>query len=851
VPVLDFVPWVGDRLSLSCQECRTTFNLVVRRHHCRVCGRLLCDTCSSLRAHVPAPTARTDALGPLRSCQACIESVNTFGRSLSLRKRANRRKRSIQAATAPPKSQREPVVSIFPSLSVLRNVLFRLPSKADTTNEKSASRSNTISPTLVLSRGVREIEDNTRTSHLRTPTSTNSYSAEVKQSNSPDLSREGSLDSYTSSMHTPELGSHGRKRRSKPSHCSVNPTSAGFRAVLGTPPRPPKSKTNISSSGVQEVADGTKDSSQPRTPELSLDLKRGRIKKSLIENGKTQTTQAKTLLGGAAKTPHPSTVSGKTKYRRNRVRSHSLPPCFITSPVRSVGTHNSSTVIKTDKEAALQRRRVRSKRAKRRGVGWDLLSEEWRSKHHHMVVIAGFWLWRGFHPHGRQRTRFWEIASGSRELLQKNPGVYRLLKAKSLEAMASCASGLAPKELKQAIYKIQRDVPRSMPNSDYRNFFITSERVEPLLRRLSSCTRDFAETLKLVSKDLESLSNILLAYCIYEKRMQRYCQGMNYIVASMLMAYSTSLPRLQDDAVDITPKDQEPYHSRLRYPKKLQGNHKQDGDKLEQKEAKPLSEANSDPHTPQGETRRLKLRESKNQGAESHSRTPPITREARRKATDRERRRAQRREEVEERCFWLLVSLLESYGVGTLYCSKSTTLVDCIQRFQNTANMVVPVIMRHLEKHHVSPLMYAMEWFTTLFAYSLPCKTVWEVWDLLVLKGFSILHLVGVAVLVHLQEPILLSHPERLLETIRKGSWKIAGNQIRETCMRLARDPCSPNLYSHTQKKVSDRRPLRTASIDPTSDYKKPQSKTVSPTQRQNEIMYHTSSGAAVQKLGW
>ena len=41
--------WVPDTASDTCQECGVKFTFVIRKHHCRACGRLLCNTCSSFK----------------------------------------------------------------------------------------------------------------------------------------------------------------------------------------------------------------------------------------------------------------------------------------------------------------------------------------------------------------------------------------------------------------------------------------------------------------------------------------------------------------------------------------------------------------------------------------------------------------------------------------------------------------------------------------------------------------------------------------------------------------------------------------------------------------------------------
>ena len=39
--------WVSDTKCLNCYECRRPFSLLVRRHHCRMCGQVFCHRCSN------------------------------------------------------------------------------------------------------------------------------------------------------------------------------------------------------------------------------------------------------------------------------------------------------------------------------------------------------------------------------------------------------------------------------------------------------------------------------------------------------------------------------------------------------------------------------------------------------------------------------------------------------------------------------------------------------------------------------------------------------------------------------------------------------------------------------------
>ncbi len=67
-----------DKLCHHCSECDAKFSVFVRRHHCRICGRIYCSSCSSFS--VPGNLLRPPLQGKVRVCSACLElfyEVNT------------------------------------------------------------------------------------------------------------------------------------------------------------------------------------------------------------------------------------------------------------------------------------------------------------------------------------------------------------------------------------------------------------------------------------------------------------------------------------------------------------------------------------------------------------------------------------------------------------------------------------------------------------------------------------------------------------------------------------------------------------------------------------------------------
>ena len=84
LPQIDFnVVKVPDRLRSSCPSCPTIFSLSKRRHHCRLCGDVFCDACSSHRVLLPLGGAEFDK--PVRVCNDCHVDVDK-GNYFSMRR---------------------------------------------------------------------------------------------------------------------------------------------------------------------------------------------------------------------------------------------------------------------------------------------------------------------------------------------------------------------------------------------------------------------------------------------------------------------------------------------------------------------------------------------------------------------------------------------------------------------------------------------------------------------------------------------------------------------------------------------------------------------------------------------
>ncbi|XP_038074756.1 rabankyrin-5-like isoform X2 [Patiria miniata] len=60
-----------------CQECQVKFTIKTRKHHCRHCGRILCNKCSSKMV----PIIKYDQTKPVRTCDVCFDVLSLGGQS--------------------------------------------------------------------------------------------------------------------------------------------------------------------------------------------------------------------------------------------------------------------------------------------------------------------------------------------------------------------------------------------------------------------------------------------------------------------------------------------------------------------------------------------------------------------------------------------------------------------------------------------------------------------------------------------------------------------------------------------------------------------------------------------------
>jgi len=95
----DFVPprWTPDEEVEACASCASTFDWFNRKHHCRHCGRIFCEPCSTHRVLLPESFGLRD---PQRVCGNCRDEMLPLQGSLTNSIANHMRVNSIDVASS-------------------------------------------------------------------------------------------------------------------------------------------------------------------------------------------------------------------------------------------------------------------------------------------------------------------------------------------------------------------------------------------------------------------------------------------------------------------------------------------------------------------------------------------------------------------------------------------------------------------------------------------------------------------------------------------------------------------------------------------------------------------------------
>jgi len=106
--------------------------------------------------------------------------------------------------------------------------------------------------------------------------------------------------------------------------------------------------------------------------------------------------------------------------------------------------------------------------------------------------------------------------------------------------------------------------------------------------------------------------------------------------------------------------------------------------------------------------------------------------------------------------FWCLCALVETLLPPDFYSATLLGLRIELAVFADLLALKMPKLAAHLDRHAVSPELFATRWYVAIFANALPVETTLRVWDAFLHGGIKVLHRVSLS-LLRVAEPRLLS----------------------------------------------------------------------------------------------
>lgn len=101
----------------------------------------------------------------------------------------------------------------------------------------------------------------------------------------------------------------------------------------------------------------------------------------------------------------------------------------------------------------------------------------------------------------------------------------------------------------------------------------------------------------------------------------------------------------------------------------------------------------------------------------------------------------------EEEAFTLFVRMMAKYDMRSMYTPDMHGLHLRLYQFERLLEDFEPALYCHLHRRGVSPILYATQWFLTLFAYRFPLQLVQRIYDLILSEGLTAILRFGIVLM--------------------------------------------------------------------------------------------------------
>lgn len=137
----------------------------------------------------------------------------------------------------------------------------------------------------------------------------------------------------------------------------------------------------------------------------------------------------------------------------------------------------------------------------------------------------------------------------------------------------------------------------------------------------------------------------------------------------------------------------------------------------------------------------------------------------------------------QERSFYSLILILETYGLSGFYKDQFPLLTKYIQAFDIMFQTNIPKLWKHFQDEGIFDPVYLHPWFLTLFVSTLPLKTVVIIWDYLLANGLQSLISIAIALLKTLESSLIGQSMENIIHFFKSLRISVGVNDV--TCARM------------------------------------------------------------------
>ena len=147
-----------------------------------------------------------------------------------------------------------------------------------------------------------------------------------------------------------------------------------------------------------------------------------------------------------------------------------------------------------------------------------------------------------------------------------------------------------------------------------------------------------------------------------------------------------------------------------------------------------------------------------------------------------------------EKSFWVLVTLIKgSYNLRRYFERNVPELVVNLYCVDRLIEMYLPALFSHFKEERVSPVMFASEWFTTLFTFTFPISFTRRVWTEFFVHGKLYIFRVSMAILKLLEKKLLKLPFESIVQMLKAPP--VTLNKVLEKAERFS--SIDESMYKH------------------------------------------------------